>query len=268
MRNWILTGALAAAALACGVLWQRAEAERQVMAEKVRALEAAARVVPQRQATPVPVEPEDAVVEPGKQGTVAPARTPSSTVNVGDYLKTIEDLRAQTVELRKQVSAAREEATKAGERSAELAAHDEKLAAQIKDLQEDVQLARRTAEALESELKAKNSRILRVEAAEKLAQERLAKAEAGLAQAGKSGTELEDINRRREVYLNNLLRRFREVTDLYRTLSLDLQNREQTAAGTQAGDLSRIQNSIQQAEDDLRQLQNLNGRAARLTQKK
>jgi hypothetical protein len=121
---------------------------------------------------------------------------------------------------------------------------------------------------LDSELKAKNARILRAETAEKLAQEKLAKAEAAAAQAGRGSAELEDINRRREVYLSSLLRRFREVSDLYRTLSLDLQNREQIAAGTQAGDLSRILNSVQQAEDDLRQLQNLNSRAARLTQKK
>jgi len=45
---------------------------------------------------------------------------------------------------------------------------------------------------------------------------------------------------------------------------LAAQTRDTPATGLQAGDLSRIQTTIQQAEDDLRQLQTLNARVAQL----
>jgi hypothetical protein len=119
-------------------------------------------------------------------------------------------------------------------------------------------------EAVQAELRAKAERLLKAETSEKLLQERSARAEAAAAKVVVSTKELEDLNRRREAFLTTILRRFREVNDLYRNFTLAAQTRDTPATGLQAGDLSRIQTTIQQAEDDLRQLQTLNARVAQL----
>jgi hypothetical protein len=81
----------------------------------------------------------------------------------------------------------------------------------------------------------------------------------------RSAVALEDLNRRREVLLNNMVRRYREVTDQYRTLSLRVQSRaDQLGLDPGAGEISRIQTSVQQAEEEFRQLNSLNAQAAKL----
>ncbi len=72
----------------------------------------------------------------------------------------------------------------------------------------------------------------------------------------KISDDFDDLNRRRDQYMTNVLRRYREVTDLYRTLSLRQEGPRD--------DLSRIQNAISLAEEDMRQLQSLNAQARRL----
>ena len=78
-----------------------------------------------------------------------------------------------------------------------------------------------------------------------------------------AGTELEEIGRRRESYLNNILGRYREATELFRAMSLRLDN-PRDGSSPQNNDLSRIQQAIQLADEDLRQLRVLNAQAARL----
>lgn len=78
-----------------------------------------------------------------------------------------------------------------------------------------------------------------------------------------AGAELEELGRRRESYLNNILGRYREATDLFRTMSLRLDN-PRDAGSPLNNDLSRIQQAIQSADEDLRQLRVLNAQAARL----
>jgi len=78
--------------------------------------------------------------------------------------------------------------------------------------------------------------------------------------------ELEEINRRRENTLNSILRRYRELTDQLRGLTARA-DRTSEAAAAEAPELSRFSNSLAAAEDELRQLSNLNAQAARLQRK-
>lgn len=75
--------------------------------------------------------------------------------------------------------------------------------------------------------------------------------------------DLEDVARRREVYITNILARYREATDSLRTLSLQMENR--TDGGTASrSDISRIQSALTSADEDLRQLRSLSTRSRQL----
>jgi chromosome segregation ATPase len=179
-------------------------------------------------------------------------------------LKTIDELREQLKAAAVELSGAKDEAMRAEARVTAETAEARRLKVQLEELREDAQSARRVTEAVQAELRAKAERLLKAETSEKLLQERSARAEAAAAKVAVSTKELEDLNRRREAFLTTILRRFREVNDLYRNFTLAAQTRDTPATGLQAGDLSRIQTTIQQAEDDLRQLQTLNARVAQL----
>ena len=75
--------------------------------------------------------------------------------------------------------------------------------------------------------------------------------------------DLEDLARRREVYMTNILARYREATDSLRTLGLQLENRTE-GASIGRNDVSRIQTAIAAADEDMRQLRNLSTRSRQL----
>jgi len=237
----------------------RSEQGRRAALDRVAQLEGqrVARVV-----EPV-AAPETAAAPVAAAGGTRVVRVPTGTDPV-PYLATIDELREQLKEQAKALSDARDAAARAEAATATEEADGKKLKAQLDELRDDMQAARRLGEALQTELRAKSDRLAKVETSEKLMQERLARAETAAAKVGGASKEIEDLNRRREAFLTALLRRYREVSDLYRNFTLNAQTRETPGAGLQAGDLSRIQTAIQQAEDDLRQLQALNARLAQL----
>ena len=85
-------------------------------------------------------------------------------------------------------------------------------------------------------------------------------------QAASLANELLDINRRRENVITSLQRRYREMTDVLRALTVRLDTQRDSVA-TVAPDISRMQSTAQSAEDDLRQLASLNTQAQRIAQK-
>jgi DNA repair exonuclease SbcCD ATPase subunit len=204
---------------------------------------------------------------PAKQNAPAIA-VPKSPVDVSPYLKKIDELREQLVQTQKEFDAARSslEASRAT-----IAAQTESL--QV--LQSELQAAREAAakdaniaEALQAELKVKSQRMIQAEQAEKVLQDRLLKAEQNSRRASTSAKELEDLQRRREIAYTSIERRFREVSDIVRAFTLNAQTRETGSTGLQAGDLSRLQTTLQQAEEDFRQVRSLNARVADLAKAK
>jgi cell division protein FtsB len=72
-----------------------------------------------------------------------------------------------------------------------------------------------------------------------------------------------DLTRRREAYLRSVARRYRDISSQYRAFSAALSGRQEQQTGPwNSPELSRIQGEITSAEDDLRQLDQLNDRAA------
>jgi len=76
---------------------------------------------------------------------------------------------------------------------------------------------------------------------------------------------LQDLDRRRDVYLTSILRRYRDITSEFHAMSsmLDTSHDPSSSACSDAV-LSRIQNAVNSAEDDLRQLNELNDRSQKL----
>lgn len=138
---------------------------------------------------------------------------------------------------------------------------NKRLAASESELKDKLAATNRVLEAVSAELKGKDDRMAQLEAASRrLRDENRASAEK-VAQLPKTLRDLEEINRRREQYLNTILRRYRDMTDQYRALAARLEN---SAAGAE---LAGIQNTISMTEEDLRQLATLNAQASRIQQK-
>jgi DNA repair exonuclease SbcCD ATPase subunit len=76
---------------------------------------------------------------------------------------------------------------------------------------------------------------------------------------------LQDLDQRRDVYLTSIMRRYRDITSQFRAMSgmLDSSRNPNTSTFNSEA-LTRIQDAISQADDDLRQLSDLNARARQL----
>lgn len=130
-------------------------------------------------------------------------------------------------------------------------------------LKEKVDDLGRQFAALQKAAEAKDARVAALEAAQRTLAVKAEETGRNGAKWRKLTDDLEDVARRREALVTNLATRYREASDTLRTLSLQLENR---GAGAASGpnDLSRIQNAVTLAEEDLRQLRNLTTRARQL----
>ncbi len=88
------------------------------------------------------------------------------------------------------------------------------------------------------------------------------------AELRKALTTLQDLNRRREAYLSSIIRRYREITDQFRAMTATLDSSRGVESVPFNGiALSRIQNAISLAEDDMRRLNELNSQARQIENK-
>lgn len=142
-------------------------------------------------------------------------------------------------------------------------AQNHELAARQDDLREQLSGANRLIDALQAELKSKNSRLKPLQTSYTALLDENEQNKEKISRISAWATELEDISRRREACLNNILRRYRELTEQYRSLAARMESPGETPAPSGA-EVSRIQNTISMAEEDLRQLTDLNTQAERL----
>lgn len=91
---------------------------------------------------------------------------------------------------------------------------------------------------------------------------------AKIAETSRLIANLQELSRRRDTYLTAVLRRYRDVTNQFRAMSGMLDsNREQSSSALSGPALTRIQTTISMAEDDLRQLNEVNAQAQQLERK-
>ncbi len=150
----------------------------------------------------------------------------------------------------------------------QLQSDNPRLQTAANEAREEADNLRRVNETVEAELKSKTARA---DAADE--QLRRAQAESGesrqrLNQAAATLHELDELARRRDNYLNNLQRRYRDANEQLRSLSARLDHyRDSSSVPNVSSDLPRLQSVVQAAEEDLRQVQNLNAQALRLSQR-
>ncbi len=105
-------------------------------------------------------------------------------------------------------------------------------------------------------------------AAERLFEEIVENASARAAELGRVVADLQELDRRRDAYLTSIARRYHDITSQFRAMSGMLDSsRDPNASALSGAALTRIQNAISLADDDLRQLNELNAQARQLEKK-
>ncbi len=175
--------------------------------------------------------------------------------------------------LRDSLAEANAEITRLQARISELQAQVESAAADNRALAAAAEVSKKgladaqeTVETVRAELQANSTRVTQLEKSNARLKEDAA-AKQSTAPAQQIISDLEGIFRRRETHLNNILRRYREITEQYRAMSGVMDSQRDRGVATSAAEISRIQNSIALAEEDLKQINVLNAQAALLERK-
>ena len=144
--------------------------------------------------------------------------------------------------------------------AASIAAESARWQAATKDLEEKLAASNRLAEALQTQFRAASERISRLQLDTAEAKRESARAAESAAKGPAQSKAVDDLMRRRDGYIASILRRYREITDQYRTVA----QRADRPSDLAGGEVSRIQSAIALAEDDLRQIESLNAQAKRV----
>ncbi len=163
-------------------------------------------------------------------------------------------LEARTSDLQSRVDAAAEE--------------NHQLSAEQENGRKELAAANQAIETVRAELKTTAGRLAQVETDSARWKQAGATPKQSATQLDQTVSDLEDVFRRREMYLSNILRRYREITEQYRSLSgvMDSQ-RGRPSAPASSPEISHIQNAITLTEEDLRQIHALDAQVQRLEKK-
>jgi chromosome segregation ATPase len=195
-----------------------------------------------------------------------PVRTANAAHNPEDVIA-IERLKLSLADANAQITKLEERMDEADAKIQNLSVDNKRLSGSEADLTQNLAAANQAVDALQKEMKSRNDHLTQIEIAyQKLRDQGTADAKK-TAQMQQLVAELQDIYQRREVYLNSVLRRYKQITEQYRSLSGVLDSQATDAPHASSTDLARIQDSIAMAEDDLRQVTNLNAQALRVQKK-
>lgn len=266
----ILAAILAVAALTASLLWRR-ESERARAAEdeisRLRAAETGlkaklSQAIAAASETETGLEQEPSAPHPVTGPDRPQVIDDSATRN--ELVKMLDEKQARLAAAQKSFEELEGRLRDAEAKAAALGQEQQKLASANRELEDRLETANRVSAALDAEVKGRSDRMVLIDSTNRELRKKFEDASKQVAKLSKAAGDIDDISRRREVYLNNVLRRYREVTDLYRTLAVRMNSPRETGMPPPGTDLSRIQNAIMLAEEDLRQLQTLNAQAARL----
>jgi chromosome segregation ATPase len=143
-----------------------------------------------------------------------------------------------------------------------------RLASAAEELKRSLADANQTIETIRAELKSNSGRMAQIESANARLKDEASATGQSAAQLKQTTSDLEGLFRRREMYLNNILRRYREITEQYRAMSGVLTSRRDRESAPVGGtEIARIQNAIALAEEDLKQIDALSAQSSRLEKK-
>lgn len=267
----IVAAVLALVALATSLLWRRESARASAAEAEAARLRASETVLKSKLAQAADAAKRaseeqweyEADAPKTAKGPDKPAVIEDTTTR-NELLKLLDEKQARLTEARKSLDDLEHRLHEAEAKITALNQEQQKFAESRRDLEDRLETANRVSAALDAEVKGRNDRMVRIDSTNRELQKKFDEASKQVAKLTKASGEIDEISRRREVYLNNVLRRYREVTDLYRTLAVRMNSPRETGLPSPGTDLSRIQNAILLAEEDLRQLQTLSAQAAKL----
>lgn len=174
----------------------------------------------------------------------------------------VKDAQASITDLQTQLSNAKDEREKAlavataseVKVQADLQSQIDTLKQELNSAQDEAQASRRRASALEAE----NTKLRTATST----------TFASAADFARAVADLQDVDRRREGHLTSMMRRYRDITNQFRAMSGMLDSSHDPNSGAFSGAaLTRIQDAVSLADEDLRQLNELNAQARQLEKK-
>ena len=212
--------------------------------------------------------PASVVPGPASQGECLSPSAAATSASAADAAaldrikRELDDAHAAAARLGGQLEASRHEQQNALNAAAdELQRTKQDWRGRLDELQQQLDSARAEAQAAHERaaaLDADNARIKTGTAADTARMAELQKTMAGL----------QDVEHRRDAYLNSILRRYRDITDQLRSMTSSLDSsRGSESAPFNGIALSRVQNTIGLAADDLRRLTEVNAQARQLENK-
>lgn len=228
---------------------------------KARAMAASSPSAPASTNSPVPLAPSlpapaAASVSKPPLDRTAPADDPATRT---ELLRLLDEKNARLLAADSSLAEARRRIGELEARLETVEKESEQLASSQKNLQEQLQTATRLTESLQSQIRSREERLAQTEVSNQDLRKRSEDSSKRLGALSELIAQVDDLTRRRETYMNNVLRRYREATELFRTLSLRLE-----AANTVSNELSRIQQAIYAADEDIRQINSLNAQSVKL----
>jgi chromosome segregation ATPase len=236
--------------------WRLATLERQQAADRqsLRQLREALR---QHELQKTPAEAESPAPLGAHQATLA-----KRNVTIEELNRALDEAQANIKQLQAQLSNASDEREKA------LASANELHQKEREDWQSQLEALKQQLDSAQADSQASRERLAALEADDAKLKSNNSAASARLAEFARVIADLQDLDRRRDAYLTSIMRRYRDITSQFRAMSgmLDSSREPKSSAFSDAA-LTRIQNAVSLADDDLRQLTELNAQARQLETK-
>jgi len=154
------------------------------------------------------------------------------------------------------------------EREKALAISSERHRKEQEELQSQLDTLKQELDSAQAESQASRQRSSALEADNAKLRSATSGGSAGAPDFGRVVADLQGLDRRREAYLTSIMRRYRDITSQFRAMSGMLDSsRDPNSAAFSGAALTRIQDAVSLADDDLRQLDELNAQARQLEKK-
>jgi DNA repair exonuclease SbcCD ATPase subunit len=220
-----------------------------------------------RQLTIAP--PAPAGPEPGPAPSSASPRTPRSAPEaLAAAEQRVRQLQESLAQSNSEVAHLQAQTSQLESRADAATAESHRLSSERETANKDLAAAGQAMETLRAELKTTTARLAQLETDSAKWKQNGEAAKQSLTQLDQTVSDLEDVFRRREMYLGNILQRYREITEQYRALSgVGDSRRDRQSAPVSSPEISHIQNAIALTEEDLRQIHTLDAQVQRLEKK-
>lgn len=183
-------------------------------------------------------------------------------VQISQLHKDLSDARGQAEQLRQRIATFDDEQHKAA------ASANERFTTAQNDWQNRLNDLTRQLDTARSETQAARQKSADLAKSVEVMKQEASESSARSSETTRLITTLQDLSRRRDAYLTSVLRRYRDVTSQFRAMSGMIDSsRDQASGGLNGPALTRIQSTISMAEDDLRQLNEVNAEAEQVERK-